>query len=86
MTAATQERIGKLTFQVAVGALIRSQFRFQVEIYAKQADLRLEVLENKGWFETDYYIELHGVESRLRQAQSDITSYIKQLGARDRTG
>lgn len=79
MTTPTRERIGKLSLQVEVGLLLRSQVRFQLEVYAKRAGLRLELMERKGWLDSDFYIELHGVESKLRQAKRDIGAYFKQL-------
>ena len=58
---------------------MRKQFRFQLEVYAKRTGLRLEVMENKGWLDSDYFIELHGVESKLRQGKSDIEEWLEEL-------
>jgi len=79
MTTMTKERIGKVSFQAEVGLLLRKQVRFQLEVYAKKAGLRLELMENKGWLDSQFYIELHGVESKVLQAKSDLDAWFAQL-------
>jgi len=76
-----QYREAKLSFRYIAGALVRKRIRFELETACVEHDLRINIIESKGWFESEYYVEIIGEAEIVRAINCALKEWFRELGA-----
>lgn len=71
--------MGRLKFKCSAGALVRGRVRGSIEAYCFENDLKVEVFENKGFFESEYSFKITGTQEQIEKAQLDLGHLFKHL-------
>ena len=59
-----------------MGILSRGQGIFSIKKYCKDAELEVDIIENKGLFSSGYHIVITGEAQKIRQAKADIQNWV----------
>jgi len=71
--------MGRLKFSATAGALIRKQFRRELEKVCFENDLELDIRENKGFFESDYFIKITGEDHILLALEPALKDWLDRI-------
>lgn len=75
--------MARFKFTVESGLLFRNGMRREIEQYAWDAKLTLNLKEDKGWFDSVFYCTFEGTDKQIIQAQKDLTAWAKSIESGD---
>lgn len=71
--------MGKIRFTVSAGILMRRGIISRLKAYCFSRGLAIEVDEEKGFFDSDYFVTITGDYEALRGAADDIRRWSDKL-------
>ena len=69
----------KLSFRYRAGVLVRNKIRFELEAFCAKHNLKINIIESRGLFGSEYYVEISGSSDRVKASYKLIEEWFIEL-------
>jgi hypothetical protein len=71
-----------VNFSFVVGALIRKRVRFELGKAAQVRGLSIEIIDNGGWLETEYFVTANGDAAMVGDFRDAVLRWVGMISQR----